>query len=372
MPSDITVIETSGGTDTRSYVDWPAIFAGIAVAVGISIVLLTFGSAIGLSFANFRAHEGVNPVWIGIAAASWLLWVQISSFMAGGYLTGRMRRRANDATEHEADVRDGAHGLIVWGGSLVIGALIAVSGLGAAATAVGNAAGTLTTAASNVAGGAAEAAGDMLDPNAYFIDTLYRAAPAGNAEDASSTPAPADTTAPAATPAPATTETPASTTAPAATTTDTSATTTPAASATPAPAASSPAPAAMAPAANDAPAPANLDAVRAETSRIFVNAATSELSDNDRAYLVQLVSANTGLSQEEAQARVDETITAMDTAKAQAADVAEKARKTAVLAAFLTAASLLVSAAGAFWAAQMGGNHRDQGTVFAGFGRRRV
>ena len=58
---------------------------------------------------------------------------------------------------------------------------------------------------------------------------------------------------------------------------------------------------------------------------------------------------------------------AMDQAKAAAAEAAETARKTAILAAFLTAASLLVSAAGAFWAAQMGGNHRDKQTVVEGW-----
>ena len=41
-----------------------------------------------------------------------------------------------------------------------------------------------------------------------------------------------------------------------------------------------------------------------------------------------------------------------------------------VLAAFLTAASLLVSAVGAYWAAMKGGRHRDDNTVFADvFGR---
>ena len=95
-------------------------------------MLLTFGSAVGLSFANFRTFTGVAPIWVAIAAASWLLWVQISSFMAGGYLTGRMRRRFHDATEHESDVRDGAHGLLVWAGALVVGAIIAVGGIGAA------------------------------------------------------------------------------------------------------------------------------------------------------------------------------------------------------------------------------------------------
>ena len=40
--------------------------------------------------------------------------------MCGGYLTGRLRRRVHDASEHESDVRDGAHGLVVWGGALII------------------------------------------------------------------------------------------------------------------------------------------------------------------------------------------------------------------------------------------------------------
>ena len=57
-------------------------------------------------------------------------------------------------------------------------------------------------------------------------------------------------------------------------------------------------------------------------------------------------------------------MTAVDNAKAEAARVAENARRTGVLAAFLTAASLLVSGAAAFWAAQQGGNHRDKGTAF--------
>lgn len=323
--SDLTVIETAG-TDDASYVDWPAIIAGIAVASGISLVLLTFGSAIGLSFANFRAPTGVNPIWIAIAAASWLLWVQVSSFMSGAYLTGRMRRRHNDSTEHESDVRDGAHGLIVWGGALVIGAIIAAGGIGAVANTIGSAASTLTNAASNVAGGVA----DEVDPNAYFTDMLFRPAPSGTAEDA------------------ATAE-------PAASTTTTT---------TVAPVVQTPT------AAPATAAPSDTSAVRAEAGRIFLQTATGPVPDADKAYLGQLVADNTGLPPDQATARVDEVIAAMDDAKAKAAEVAETARKTAVLAAFLTAASLLVSAAGAFWAAQMGGNHRDKQTIFPGFGRR--
>jgi hypothetical protein len=292
----IVVAPAATGTEEHhSYVDWPAVIAGIVLASAISLVLLAFGSAIGLSFADFNASDDVNPVWIAIAAASWLLWVQISSFMAGGYLTGRLRRRFNDATEDESDIRDGAHGLLVWAGALVIGAIIAVGGIGAAVSAVGSAVGTATTAASNVAD---DADGGGLDPQAYFVDTLFRA-PAGAA-----------------------------------------------------------------------PAAGSLQDFRGEATRILANGAvTGTVPDADKAYLAQLVSANTGLSPEESTTRVNEVLTAVDQAKAQAAEAAEEARKWTVLGAFLTAASLLVSGVGAYWAAMKGGNHRDKQTVFAGFGR---
>ena len=346
IQSEVDVVAVPADSDTGSYVDWAAIIGGIVLASALSILMLTFGSAVGLSFTNFDARPDVSPIWLGIAAASWLLWVQVSSFMAGGYLTGRLRKRHGDGNEDESDLRDGAHGLLVWAGALILGAVLAVSGLSAAANVVGSAAATLTNAASNVAGDAAEA----LDPNAYFIDTLFR---------------PAATTAEAET---AATETPAATTeTPAATTETPGTTTTPAASAATTPAAPT-----TTTSANAAMTPSNVDgdAVRAEAGRIFAQAATGELPEGDRAYLAQLVAQQTGLSNEEAGTRVDEVVTAIDTAKAEAAEAAETARKTSVIAAFLIAASFLVSAIGAYWAAQKGGNHRDKGTVLATWFRR--
>jgi hypothetical protein len=110
---------------------------------------------------------------------------------------------------------------------------------------------------------------------------------------------------------------------------------------------------------------ADTSAQRAEAGRIIAQGAvTGSVSEADSAYLGQLVAQNTGMPAEQANARVGEVMTAIDNAKAEAERVAENARRTGVLAAFLTAASLLVSAAAAFWAAQKGGNHRDKGTAF--------
>ncbi|MDB5614920.1 MAG: hypothetical protein JWQ22_2573 [Devosia sp.] len=291
-PAGVIVAQTSAtNRDQSSYVDWPAIIAGIVLASAISLVLISFGSAVGLNFLDFGYGDGPNPIFVGIAAATWFLWVQISSFMAGGYLTGRLRRRHFDADEHESDLRDGAHGLLVWAGAAILGAMIAVGGIGAAANAVGNVAATATTAASNVTEGAA----DAVDPNAYFIDTMFR-----------------------------TTQ------------------------------------------------PVDAEAARGEAGRIFAQAALGDgaVADADRTYLASVVAANTGIPQPEAEARVDQAITSVEEARQTAVEAARIARNTAIIGAFLIAASLLVSAIGAFWAAQKGGNHRDENTVLTGAFRR--
>ncbi len=107
----------------HSYVDWAAILAGAFVAAAVSAVATAFGSAIGLSVTS--PYNGPSPILFYIALALWLIWITVSGFAAGGYIAGRMRRRVNDSTQHEVDVRDGVHGLIVWAVAIVLGALLA-------------------------------------------------------------------------------------------------------------------------------------------------------------------------------------------------------------------------------------------------------
>jgi hypothetical protein len=105
--------------------------------------------------------------------------------------------------------------------------------------------------------------------------------------------------------------------------------------------------------------------LRGEASRTLAKAVGgANITDADRAYLAQLVSARTGLAQAEAEQRVNQVIT-------EAKATADRARKIGVIAAFLTAASLLAGAAVAWWAARTGGEHRNQGTIWRGFARRR-
>ena len=101
-------------------------------------------------------------------------------------------------------------------------------------------------------------------------------------------------------------------------------------------------------------------------ARILASAvASGALSDQNRAYLAQGVAQRSGLSQQEAERRVNEAFTA-------AREAADKARKAAILTGFVTAASLIISFGAAWWAAIRGGQHRDNAVParFA-FGRNR-
>jgi hypothetical protein len=92
---------------------------------------------------------------------------------------------------------------------------------------------------------------------------------------------------------------------------------------------------------------------RAEITRILASSvASGGLSAQDRTYLVQRIAQLTGLSPQEAEGRINQAIMATRSA-------ADTARRAAVLTGLVTAASLLVSLAAAWWAAVKGGQHRD-------------
>lgn len=293
MSDVILATQDAVTSDEKSYVDWAAIFVGTVLSAAISLVLLTFGSAIGLSLTSAYEGTGISLTGFAIAAALWLVWVQVSGFIAGGYITGRMRRRNYDATEEESDVRDGAHGLAVWGLGVLIGAFIALSGVTAAVS-------TATTAASTVAAGAAAAAvgstDDVADQGNIIVDRLLRST-AASAENSA-----ADQ--------------------------------------------------------------------RSEVSRILLSAVSEgTLAPDDRQHLIDVVAARAGIPPEEATQRVDQLYAQAQEMEAEARATADRARKISVLAAFTAAASLLIGAAGAYFGAVMGGNHRDKRVIVEGWSK---
>ncbi len=98
-----------------SYIEWSTIFAGAVLACAISTVLLQFGAVVGLSniTPQISADANITPGFV-LGTGIWLLWVQVIASLSGGYLAGRMRAPIPGATEHERDMRDGVHGLMVW------------------------------------------------------------------------------------------------------------------------------------------------------------------------------------------------------------------------------------------------------------------
>lgn len=144
------------------YVDWAAILAGTVLAMALSFVLLTFGSGIGLSVVSFEPREGASLFWLAVVIGLWFIWVAITSFGAGGYLAGRLRRPAPGASTDEMEVRDGAHGLLVWATGAVVGAVLAASGVSGVMGAAGKATGTVAQVAAEAVGGDLDVLGDRL------------------------------------------------------------------------------------------------------------------------------------------------------------------------------------------------------------------
>ena len=254
IDSDVRIdLETDG-----SYFDWASVIAGSFIAAAISTVFLTFGSALGLTLTSFKTGGEYPAMGLVIAGAIWLLWVQVSSFIGGGYIAGRMRRRIGDTKRHEVEMRDGAHGLTVWAVGIVFGSLLA---------------GWLTL--SGLSGSTPTAS--MLSTD-YYVDKMLR---------------------------------------------------------------------------SDGAAPSNSISDNSQVSRALTQASLAKtVSDADKTYLIQQIATRSGLSAADSEKRLSETIT---TLRAQA----ESTRKYGILIAFLTAASLLISAVAAWWAAISGGKHRD-------------
>src|SRR5436190_4108117 len=74
-------------------VEWAAIVGGALGAVGISIILFTLGSGLGLSTVSPWSWSNPSPTTFGMIAGVWLIITQWLASALGGYLTGRLRTK---------------------------------------------------------------------------------------------------------------------------------------------------------------------------------------------------------------------------------------------------------------------------------------
>ena len=97
--------------------------------------------------------------------------------------------------------------------------------------------------------------------------------------------------------------------------------------------------------------------LRAQAARIISSGVGhSGISPEDRSYLVRLTAARTGLPPNDAEGRVTQVLREAETA-------VTRARHGGVILSFMTAVSLLLAAATAWYAALLGGEHRDRNVV---------
>ncbi len=93
---------------------------------------------------------------------------------------------------------------------------------------------------------------------------------------------------------------------------------------------------------------------RAEAGRILMTGlGRRDIAGDDRTYLVRLVAVRTGLAPADADRRVGQIVD-------EARRAARRARASSVIIGFITAASLVAGAAAAWFAAGLGGQHRDR------------
>jgi hypothetical protein len=111
------------------------------------------------------------------------------------------------------------------------------------------------------------------------------------------------------------------------------------------------------------PAEGDTAGSRAETARILtgsIHDGNVVPSPADKAYMAQLVAARTGLSQPEAEQRVDAVVTQLNDAGQKIRKAADVARKRAAQLSIATALAMLVGAFVASVAAAVGGSIRDE------------
>ncbi|MDI1345914.1 MAG: hypothetical protein PSV22_17695 [Pseudolabrys sp.] len=300
--------------DVDSAVSWGAILAGATASAAITLVLVAFGFGVGFSVVSPWSGEGVSATTFTLSAGIYLIVIAMLSSTFGGYLAGRLRTRWQTVHEHERYFRDSAHGVVTWALATVVTAAV----LGGATTAIIGA-----TGAGLAAGAPAAARSAVTDG---YIDSLMRPAP-GRANAASTARA---AQSPAQVKQQATDQ-------------------------------------ATSPVATDqtapnlqggqiaAPVAAQGNVNRGEIGRILATGLTrnGSVADADRTYLASIVASRTGLSQAEAEQRVNQTIT-------QAKAAADSARKSARNFAFWLAFAMLAGALSAALAAIEGGNLRNR------------
>jgi len=291
--------------DAQPAVSWPAVAAGAVAIAALTLLLVAFGAGMGFSAVSPWSDSGVSASTFSIATGIYLVLIGVMSSAVGGYIAGRLRSKWTGVHTNEVFFRDTAHGFLAW----AFATLISATALASTTAYLANGAGA---GLAGVTGQASRAA----NPADVYVDKLFRAPPAGSS---------------AAAPAPSSANN--------------------AAGANNDNAAAANANAAPAAGGNTA---ASNGQSRTEIVRLWTADFRDgdDLSAADRGYVAQVVAARTGMSQADAQKRVNEVVTEAKTA-------IDKARRAAAKLSFWLTAALLFGAFAASLTGAEGGALRD-------------
>ena len=276
--------------DAQSGLSLAAIAAGAVAAAALTLLLVSFGAGLGLSAISPWSDSGVSASTFKVGTGIYLIIIGVMSSAVGGYLAGRLRTKWVGVHTDEVFFRDTAHGFLAWAFATLIGA-----------TALGPTTAYLANGAAAGIGGASAQAARSTDPSEIYVDQLLRTTPTAKS------------------------------------TVDNAAGGSVAASG-----------------GLPSTAPNNFNPARSEILRLWTADFRNgvDLSSSDRTYIAELVTARTGLSQADAEKRVDAVVTEAKTA-------ADNTRRNAAHLSFWLTAALLFGALSASLAAAEGGSLRD-------------
>jgi hypothetical protein len=332
-----------GGDASASGVSWGAILAGAFAAAALSFILIILGFGLGFSAVSPWSGSGASAQTIGVSTILWLAFTQIAASAIGGFLAGRLRVKWASVHNDEVYFRDTAHGFLAWAVASLATAALLTSAIGGVLSGGARVAGATGAAAATVGATAMQgnmgANGGMANSSGYFIDSLFRPGTmAQGAGIAPSADAGGTATAMGAPAAPASS--------------------------------SASSPYAAGGDSGNGGNPMMNGQQHAEVTRIFVNALRNGgLSDADKSYVAQILARRNGMSQADAEKRVNDIYAgyskAINDARNNAKEAAEKARKAAAHSALWMFVALLCGAFVASLSATFGGRLRDRDAALA-------
>ncbi len=132
-------------------VSWGAIFAGVVIAIAVQVVLGILGTGIGLSMVD--PTDGTTPgaAGFGIGAGIYWLITTVIALGAGGYAAARV----SGVTDRFDAL---AHGLVVWGVTLILTIYLLTSAVGGIIGGAFRTVGSVASAAGSTVGAAARVA----------------------------------------------------------------------------------------------------------------------------------------------------------------------------------------------------------------------